>query len=313
MDTSAILIAGPTASGKSAVALAIADAVADRDTVAIINADSQQVYAELRILTARPSAADEAHVPHYLYGHRAATEVYSVAAWRDDALKVIADIERAGRLPIVVGGTGLYFKALLEGIAEIPAVPAAIRESIRTRLSREGSRALHDELAARDPETADRLNPADGQRIARALEVFEATGVSLSAWQREATSGERLVPAARFVVAMDRPLLHQRIALRFAGMVENGALAEAAALRDQHLAADLPVMKALGVPELIAHLDGELTLDEAVERAQTATRRFAKRQMTWFRNQMADWTVLDGTQQMERNIREIFPFIRHFC
>ena len=313
MDTSAILIAGPTASGKSALAIAIAEAIADRKAAAIINADSQQVYAELQILTARPSAADEARVPHYLYGHRSVAEAYSVAAWRADALAAITEIESAGHLPIIVGGTGLYFNALLNGIAEIPEVPADVREEIRNRLQQQSSRSLHDELVARDPKMAARLNPADGQRIARALEVFAATGVSLSEWQREATTGERLVPAAKFVIAIERPILHQRITQRFADMIERGALDEVASLRLQDLDSSLPAMKALGVPELTAHLEGELTLDEAVERAQTATRRFAKRQMTWFRNQMADWTVLDAAQQMERIISQIFPFIRHFC
>ena len=310
MDTSAILIAGPTASGKSALALRLAERCAARGGAAIINADSQQVYAELSILTARPTAADEARVPHYLYGHRSVTTAYSVASWRREALSAIAEVERVGQTPIVAGGTGLYFKVLLEGIAEIPDVADEIREPIRKRLDQLGAGALHEELARSDPKTAARLNPSDGQRVARALEVFEATGVSLSAWQREAATGQQIVPAAKFVLWPDRADLNRRIERRFAAMIENGALEEAAALRACGLDSALPVMKALGIPDLIAHLDGELSLDDAVERAQIATRRFAKRQMTWFRNQMADWRRIDGTQQSESIVGEIFPFIR---
>ena len=316
MDTSAILIAGPTASGKSALALALAEAITEREgagAAAIVNADSQQVYAELRVLTARPTQTEEARAPHHLYGHRSVTESYSVAAWRADALEVVDALAQAGQVPIVVGGTGLYFKALLDGIAEIPAVPIEIREAIRRRLDDTGSAALHDELAECDPETAARLDPGDGQRIARALEVLAATGLSITAWQREAANGEPLVPAAKFVLGLDRPMLHRRIERRLEQMIAHGAVDEVASLHARGLDLALPALKAVGVPELIAHLDGELTLDAAVERAQTATRRFAKRQMTWSRNQMADWMVLDGAQQLESIVSEIFPFIRHFC
>ena len=310
MDSSAILIAGPTASGKSALALRLAEACAGRGGAAIINADSQQVYAELRILTARPSAADEARVPHHLYGHRTVAADYSVATWRREALTTIADVERSGQTPIVVGGTGLYFKTLLEGIAEIPDVPSDVRVAIRRRLKEEGSQTLHQELVNRDPETAVRLNPNDGQRIARALEVFDATGSSLSTWQRKAATGERLIPVAKFVLTPDRSTLHQRIERRFVAMVESGAIEEATSLIARSLDPAHPAMKALGVPELLAHLGGELSLDVAIEQAQTATRRFAKRQMTWFRNQMTDWSRAEGTQQLESIFREIFPFIR---
>jgi len=310
MDTSAILIAGPTASGKSALALHLAEACSARGGAAIVNADSQQVYAEIRILTARPTAADEARVPHHLYGHQSVATAYSVASWRREALAAIAAVERTGRTPIVVGGTGLYFRVLLEGIAEIPDVADEIRALVRKRLDLEGPDALHDELAHRDPETAARLDHSDGQRIARALEVLEATGLSLSVWQRKATTGDRLKPAAKFVLWPDRLDLNQRIGRRFVDMIESGAIEEAATLQARGLDSALPVMKALGIPDLIAHLDGELSLDDAVERAQTASRRFAKRQMTWFRNQMADWSRIDGTQQLESIADEIFPFIR---
>ncbi|MDA0261145.1 MAG: tRNA (adenosine(37)-N6)-dimethylallyltransferase MiaA [Proteobacteria bacterium] len=313
MDSPAILIAGPTASGKSALALKLAEALADRGEVVIVNADSQQVYAELRVLSARPAAADEARVPHALYGHRSARAPYSVAAWRTDALSMIGEQVKHRRIPIVVGGTGLYFRALLHGIADIPEIPPATRQSVRDRLERQGPAELHEELARGDPETAARLNANDGQRIARALEVLEATGLPLSAWQRDAANGTTLACAAKFVVQVDRAKLHARIGHRFAGMIEAGALEEVAALRALKLDPGLPVMKALGVPELTAYLKGEVSLDAAIDQAQTGTRRFAKRQMTWFRNQMADWTPLDGAQQMESIIEEIFPFIRHFC
>ena len=313
MKSTAILIAGPTASGKSALAMRLAETV--RGGGEIINADSQQVYSELRILSARPSAADQARVPHRLYGHRRAAQPYSVAQWRHEALAAIAETERGGRVPIVVGGTGLYFRALLAGIATIPEIPSAVRTSVLARFHRHGSDALYAELAERDPETAAGLNRNDGQRVARALEVLEATGRSLLAWQRDANQGVELAPAERFVLWPDRPTLYRRIDSRFAAMIEAGAIAEVAWLKGLGLDPGVPAMKALGVPELIAHLEGDRTLEAAVAQAQAATRRFAKRQMTWFRSRMRDWISIavpppGDAQQMESIISEIFPFIR---
>lgn len=313
MESTAIAIAGPTASGKSALALRLAETLPGGAT--IINADSRQVYAELRILTARPAPAEEARVPHRLYGHRAAAEPYSVGRWREEALAAIRDSESAGRVPIVVGGTGLYFHALTAGIAAVPAIPPAVRARVRARLRRRGSAALHAALGVRDPETAAALEPGDGQRVARALEVLEATGRPLAAWRRDADHGARLAPAARIVLQPERAALYRRIDSRFAAMVEAGALAEAARLAELGLESAAPAMSAHGVPELMAHLAGGTTLEAAVADAQAATRRFAKRQMTWFRNRMRDWTPLavpapGDAQQMESIAAQIFPLIR---
>ena len=291
----------------------LAEAVPGRSV--IINADSQQVYPELRVLTARPSVASENRVPHRLYGHRRGAKPYSVVQWRDEALAAIAEAERGDCVPIVVGGTGLYFRALLGGIAEVPDIPVDIRAEVRERLDRVGSEALYANLIERDAEAAALIAPSDGQRVARALEVIEATDKSLRAWQRDAKEGPKLEPAARVVLWPDRAVLHQRIAQRFEAMIEGGAINEVAALNALGLDPALPVMKALGVRELTAYLTGEVELKTAVEKAETATRRFAKRQMTWFRNQMQDWTSVKigpsaPTQQMERIFEEIFPFIR---
>ena len=291
----------------------LAEAVPGRSV--IINADSQQVYPELRVLTARPSVTNEDRVPHRLYGHHSGGEPYSVVQWRNEALAAIAEAERGDCVPIVVGGTGLYFRALLGGIAEVPDIPVDIRAEVRERLDRVGSEALYANLIERDAEAAALIAPSDGQRVARALEVIEATDKSLRAWQRDAKEGPKLEPAARVVLWPDRAVLHQRIAQRFEAMIEGGAINEVAALNALGLDPALPVMKALGVRELTAYLTGEVELKTAVEKAETATRRFAKRQMTWFRNQMQDWTSVKigpsaPTQQMERIFEEIFPFIR---
>ena len=313
MESSAILIAGPTASGKSALALRLAGLLPGGG--AIINADSQQVYRELRILTARPAAADEARRPHLLYGHRSAAEPYSVGQWRAEALAAVAESERRGRVPLVVGGTGLYFHALLEGLAPVPAIPPAVREAVRARLQGAPAAALHAELAWRDPEAAARLRPGDRQRVARALEVLEATGRSLMAWQRDADHGARLAPAARIVLWPDRAALYRQIDARFAAMVEDGAVAEVAALKRLGLDPAAPAMAAHGVRELMAHLDGERTLAGAVADAQAATRRFAKRQMSWFRRRMRDWTPLalpaaGEARQTASAARAILTFLR---
>ena len=279
-----VLVGGPTASGKSALALDLAEAL---DGV-VINADSMQLYRELRIVTARPGPEDEARAPHRLFGVLPAAEACSAARWRALALDEIAAARGAGRLPVLVGGTGLYFRALTDGLAPVPEVPAAGRAAARACHARLGGAAFHAELAGRDPEMAARLEPGDSQRLARAWEVIEATGVSLAEWQR------RQGPAAGFggpvlalVLAPPRPALYAVCDARFLAMVERGALAEVAALEALGLDRGLPAMKAVGVRELGRHLGGEASLDEAIAAAQQATRNYAKRQLVWFRRQMA--------------------------
>lgn len=308
MRSRAILIAGPTASGKSAVALALAERLEGRGGAVIVNADSQQLYRDLRILTARPSAADEARVPHRLYGARDAAERCSVAAWCDLAQRAIAEAEAAGRVPIVVGGTGLYFRALTEGLSAIPAIPDAIRAAARARLDAIGPVALHRELAARDPVTAERLEPGDRQRIVRALEVIEATGRPLSSWQASSERSQGLAAQLAVVLVLARAALHARIAARFAAMIDNGAIDEVRALLARGLDPTLPAMKAVGVEALKAYLAGKLDRVAAIAAGQAATRQYAKRQMTWFRHQMQGWRAV-GAQQTERIVHEIFSFI----
>jgi tRNA dimethylallyltransferase len=283
----AVLIAGPTASGKSALALALAEALGGT----IINADSMQVYRDLRIVTARPTAQEEARVPHLLYGHVDAAENYSVGRWCVEASAALAAVERAGRLPVVVGGTGLYFKALTRGLAAVPPIPPQIRAAVRERLEREGIAALYAELGERDAATARRLMPRDRARVTRALEVVLATGRSLTDWHAEGMK-PALDPAAAIKVFLDieRAELYRRIDGRFDAMLASGALDEVRALARRNLDPALPAMKAHGVPWLIRHLDGGIDLAAAVEGAKRDTRRYSKRQGTWFRHQLPDWT-----------------------
>ncbi len=283
----AVLIAGPTASGKSALAMRLAERIGG----VVINADSMQVYRDLRIITARPTIAEEASVPHRLYGHIDAAENYSVGRWCRDVAAVLEDLRRRGVMPILVGGTGLYFKAVLTGLAAVPAIPDEIRAQVRGRLAEEGAPALHAELMQRDPVTAQRLMINDRSRISRALEVVLATGRPLSDWHREG-----LPPlidtskAAKVFITCERKELVCRIEARFGAMLDAGALDEVRALAARHLDPLLPAMKAHGVPWLIRHLRGEISLQEAAAGGVMDTRRYAKRQVTWFRNQMKDWT-----------------------
>ncbi|HEY4981510.1 MAG TPA: tRNA (adenosine(37)-N6)-dimethylallyltransferase MiaA [Pseudolabrys sp.] len=282
----AILIAGPTASGKSALALELAEKLGG----VIVNADSMQVYRDLRIITARPTDAEAARVPHRLYGHVDAAENYSVGRWCRDVGAVLAEIAALGRVPILVGGTGLYFKALTSGLAAVPPIPADIRAQVRGRLQSEGVAPLYAELMQRDPATAHRLMPLDRSRISRALEVVLATGRSLTDWHRdELPALIDPVQAAKVFITCERKELVRRIDARFAAMLEAGALDEVRALAARPLDPLLPAMKAHGVPWLIRHLNGEISLDEASAGARMDTRRYAKRQLTWFRNQMKDW------------------------
>lgn len=285
----AVLIAGPTASGKSALALKLA-----RDYGgAVINADAMQVYRELRVLSARPSAADETLAPHYLYGFASAFEPFSVGRWLEAAQAALAEVRAQGLLPIFAGGTGLYFAALLNGLSPIPEIHASIRVEARQKLAELGNERFHIELSARDPVMGARLNPGDSQRLVRAWEVIEATGQSLAEWQ--ALKGEPALKGdlARFVLKPNRVWLVARIARRLRAMIDEGALDEVRVLRDGGIGDDLPAARALGVPQLMAHLDGRLSLDQAVEQAIVETRQYAKRQMTWFRHQMPDWSVVE--------------------
>lgn len=282
----ALLIAGPTASGKSALALEKAAALGG----VIINADALQVYAPLRILSARPTPEEEALVPHRLYGHVAADQPYSVAAWAAEARREMEEAWALGRFPIVTGGTGLYFRALELGLAPVPEIAETVRRHWRSFAG-----DLHAELATRDPAMAARLLPSDRQRLARALEVIDATGRSLLDWQRE---GQDLAPLAgvsveRIFIDLPREALYARAEARFDAMMEQGALEEARAMID--LDPMLPAMKAIGLPELLAHLRGETSLADSVTRAKTATRNFIKRQLTWWRGQLPSWRDEDKT------------------
>jgi len=282
-----VLIAGPTATGKSALALELAEKIGG----IIINTDSMQVYRDLRVLTARPSPAEEARVPHRLYGYVDAAINFSAGNYVADAASALADARAQNRVPILVGGTGLYFKALTHGLSAVPPVPAEVRESVRARLMREGVEALHAELARRDPASAERLKPRDRARIARALEVAEATGRSLTDWHRQ--SQRPVVPPGEFLalfLSPEREALYAQIDARFDTMLKLGALEEVEKLAARDLDPLLPVMKAHGVPPLVRHLRGEITLKEAAEIGRADTRHYAKRQFTWFRHQLPEFS-----------------------
>lgn len=313
----ALIVAGPTASGKSALALAIAQ----RLDGTIINADSMQVYREIRVLTARPTPEDEARMPHRLYGIRPAAEAGSVAWWRAEALSAMDHAREAGRLPILTGGSGMYFAALTDGLADIPDPGPAARAEARRLLAEHGAAALHNSLARVDPATAARLNPEDSQRIARAWEVWRGTGRGLAAWQN------RRGPAAawRFsAVLLDPPrdALRAAIAARFDAMLGDGALEEVRGLLALDLDPSLPVMRAHGVPELAAHLRGTLSLQEAGRRIELATGQYTRRQATWFRHHpLASQTRVntiharfsDFTQLSESEQTELFMFIQNMA
>ncbi|SME91336.1 tRNA dimethylallyltransferase [Tistlia consotensis] len=324
----AVIVAGPTASGKSGLALAVAEAFAGT----VINADALQVYRELEILTARPGPAELARAPHRLYGVLPAAERCSAGRWRDLALAAMDEAAAAGRLPVLVGGTGLYLKALQQGIAPVPPVPPTVRAAAAARWEALGPAGFRAELLARDPASA-KLHPNDRQRQLRAWEVLEATGRPLADWQREdwqredGQRGAGAVPPWRFcslVLLPERGPLNAAIDARFAAMVEAGALDEVAALLAQGLDPALPAMKAVGLPELAAHLRGETSLAAAVAAGQTATRRYAKRQITWLRGQMLPDQGVSGklgqkttrfvipSQFSESRIEEIFSNLRRF-
>ncbi len=291
-----ILIAGPTASGKSALALALAE----KFGATIINADSMQVYRDLPIITARPTPEEERRAPHALYGHIDAAENFSVGRWCVEAAAALAIAIGESRTAIVVGGTGLYFNALTRGLAAVPPIAADIRATVRTRLKNEGVAALYTELTQRDPAIATRLMPGDRSRITRALEVMLATGRSLLAWHEEGMPASLDASrAAKIFLMPERDELFRRIDTRFEAMIGAGAIEEVQALATRNLDPDLPAMKAHGVPWLIRHLKGELTLAEAIEGSQRDTRQYTKRQATWFRNQQPGFVWADPEKALD--------------
>ena len=285
-----ILIAGPTASGKSALALELAE----KRGAAIVNADSMQVYRDLRIITARPTPDEEKRVPHRLYGHVDAAESYSVGRWFGEAAAALTETTSRGQPAIMVGGTGLYFSTLTRGIAAVPPIPAEIRREVRGRLDAEGVTALHAELQLRDPAAAARLKPGDRARITRALEVVLATGRSLMQWHEDNMPARvDLLGAVKIFLMPNRDELGLRIDARFDAMMAAGALEEVRALAARNLDPNLPAMKAHGVPWLIRHLRGEIAMAEAVAQAKRDTRRYTKRQATWFRNQLPQFAWVE--------------------
>lgn len=287
----ALLIMGPTASGKSALALALAERLDGE----IVNADSMQVYRDLRVLTARPTPEEEGARPHHLYGGIDAARRYSTGAWLRAAAPLVAEIAARGKRPIVVGGTGLYFMALTKGLAEIPEPSAALVAELRARIAGEGPERLHAELARADPAVAAAVTPRDAPRIVRALAVLAATGRSIADWRRETHPPLAAVDWLGVALAPPRGELYAAIERRFAAMLKAGALEEARALLARGLEPSLPALKAHGMPWLAAHLRGEMTLAAAEELSVRDTRRYAKRQTTWAAHQAPDWPRLAET------------------
>lgn len=302
-----LVIAGPTASGKSALASALA---AEFGGV-VINADSMQVYRGVPILTAQPTAEEQARLPHRLYGAFAPDQLCSAGIWRALAAEACAEAWRQGKLPVVVGGTGLYLRTLVDGISPIPDIPDDVREASRALFAELGNARFHEKLSARDPAMAARLDPGNSQRLVRAWEVLEATGRSLADWQADPREGGLDAESLTLLLAPPRDELYHSCDLRLAKMLELGALDEVAALTALKLDPALPVMKALGVAEFAAHLRGELSLREALTLAQQSTRRYAKRQMTWFRHQLIPQMTI-GEKLSESLPAKIFAFIRQF-
>ncbi len=286
-----LIVAGPTASGKSALALDLAEAF---DGV-VINADSMQVYKELRVLSARPDDSEIARAPHRLYGVLSGREACSAGKWRDMAMAEIAECHANGKLPIITGGTGMYLNALTEGIAPIPDIPAGIREQVTADLEKTGHQAFFDDFAKRDPDTAASLDPSNTQRLIRAAEVLAGTGRGLAAWHREPMA---MPPAGmmfkKFCYMPPRDILYDRCNRRFDLMIEQGAIEEVRGLLAENLPETAPVMKAVGVREIAAYLAGKIDLESAKEKSQRETRRYAKRQLTWFRHQMRDKEIIDA-------------------
>lgn len=282
------LIAGPTASGKSALAVMLAKSLSETGSGAlVVNADASQVYADLRILSARPTDEEMAGIPHRLFGHIDAAEAHNAVRWADEARAIIAQAHEGGQVPILVGGTGLHMRTLLHGIAPVPEIDPDIREAVRAL----PVAAAHAALAAADPDAAARLNPADTTRVARALEVVRSTGRTLTDWQQAIAGGiAGQIALAPLILLPPRDWLRDRCDTRLVQMFGHGAIEEVEALLARNLDPDLPAMRAIGVPQIASHLRGDMTRAEALDLTQAATRQYAKRQYTWFRNQPpADW------------------------
>ncbi|SDH65033.1 tRNA (adenosine(37)-N6)-dimethylallyltransferase MiaA [Roseospirillum parvum] len=303
-----VVIAGPTASGKSALALDLAEALAGT----VINGDSMQIYAGLGEITAAPGPAETARLPHRLYGVRDPALGGSVAWWLDAAAEAVAEARAAGRLPIVVGGTGLYLKALIEGLADLPEVPEAARQAARADLEALGAAGLHARLAEVDGPTAGRLAPNDRQRIVRAWEVWRATGRPLSHWQAEAIPRRRIAgPVFLIALRPPREAVHRAAEVRLRAMFDGAAPAEVAALMARGLPPDTPALKAIGVVEIAAWQRGEMSREAALAAAQQATRRYVKRQMTWLATQMRPNMVVPA-QYSESLLPDMLRKVRAF-
>ena len=301
-----LMICGPTAAGKSGLALALAEQAGG----VVINADSMQLYADLRVVTARPDPQDEARAPHRLYGVIDGGERASVAAWLEMLAGEVAAARATGRLPIIVGGTGMYLQAALQGIAPIPAVPQDIHAACLTQLADQGGTAFRAELATLDPTTADRLFDGDSQRLVRAMGVVRATGRPISAWQADPHEGALAGAAVTIAVVPPRDQTYQRIDQRFEAMMTSGAVAEVETLLKRRLDPSLPVMKALGVREIGAMLAGEISRDRAMELACRDSRHYAKRQMTWIRNNF-NAEIMISEKHSESMMQGIFSILSH--
>jgi tRNA dimethylallyltransferase len=304
-----IIIAGPTASGKSDLALELAEEFGG----VVINADSMQIYQGLEVVTDSPKEVARSRAPHKLYGVRDPAISFSAGQWLLLAKQEIQAAHQAGFVPIVVGGTGMYLKTLIKGITAMPAIPSPIRKNVRNLLAEKGSVILHAKLSKIDPKTAARLNVSDSQRIARAIEIFEATGKTLTQWHEDGVQSE-ISPEFKFrsvLLKPQRELLYATCDARFEKILKTGALDEVAALVDRKLDPKLPAMKALGIPEIIKYLAGELSFEEAVSAGQQKTRRYVKRQGTWFKNQFIADLVIESQYNNSLNHR-IFPFISRF-
>jgi tRNA dimethylallyltransferase len=303
-----LVIAGPTASGKSA----LASRAAEEFGGVVINADSMQVYRGVPILTAQPTAEEQARLPHRLYGAFAPDQLCSAGIWRAQAAEACAEAWAQGKLPVVVGGTGLYIRTLVEGISPIPDIPADIRDASRALFAELGNARFHEKLAGRDPVMAARLDPGNSQRLVRAWEVLEATGRSLADWQADPREGGLDAEATTILLAPPRDALYRSCDERLVKMLDLGALDEVRALSALELDPALPVMKALGVAEFSAHLRGEMSLADSLALAQQSTRRYAKRQTTWFRHQLIPQMTIDE-KLSESLLEKIFAFIRRPC
>ncbi|MET0336248.1 MAG: tRNA (adenosine(37)-N6)-dimethylallyltransferase MiaA [Caulobacter sp.] len=290
------LIAGPTASGKSALALRLAT----QTGAEIVNADSMQIYDGLRVLTAGPSSQETVQAPHHLFGVVDAAQAWSVGHWLEAALGTLAEIMARGRPAVVVGGTGLYFRALTQGLADVPPVPDAARDEAGARFDAMGEAAFREALRPLDPQAEARIESGDRQRLVRAYAVATVTGRALSAWQADTTAPIAADAWRGVVLEPDREALYDRCDLRLGRMLDDGALDEVRAMEARGLDPALPALKAVGYRELAAHVRGEISLSDALAAARMETRRYAKRQLTWFRNQTPDWTRVDAVTQNDQ-------------